>query len=238
MVLSKRLQCVADKVKKGSKVADIGTDHAYIPIYLIANNICEYAIASDIKKGPINIAKANIMKHTMEKSIETRLGKGLCTIKQNEVDTVIIAGMGGELIREILKDSKEVCETIDTFILQPMTAGEELREWLYNNRYRIDDETLIKEDEKFYNIIVCSKGYDKVDKIYYDIGIKLIENNDPLLGQYLDKKINETMKIMQNLEGKETSGARVRLEECNNKLKQYLDLKIICRGNPCGYHKI
>lgn len=225
MKLTKRLSCVAGKVDKGSKVADIGTDHAYIPIFLVKNNISKKVIAADVKIGPISIAKENIKKNGMEPYIETRLGYGLKVLDNGEVDTVIIAGMGGELIREILDKSKELCRDISTFILQPMTAHEELREFLYKNGYVIKDETLVKEDGKMYTIMVCVHGDGDVSGIYYDIGIKLIENKDPLLNEYIDGKIKEMQKILNTLKDKETDNAKIRRLECEKKLGMYMELR-------------
>ncbi len=221
MKLSKRLQTVIDKVPVCKCVADIGTDHAYIPIYLIKNKICQHAVASDIKPGPISIAKTNINKNNLDEFIETRISDGLKSYKANEADTVIIAGMGGELIREILNNSPEICSTINYFILQPMTAHEELREWLYNNGYVISDESLIKEDNKLYTVMLCRHGNEKIDSVYYDIGIKLIKNNDPLLQEYIEKKVNEMEKIIKSVKNKDSQGTKSRMQGCKEKLDIY-----------------
>lgn len=225
MKLSKRLQCISDKVPICNCTADIGTDHALVPIYLIKNKICKYAIASDIKEGPLEIAKANIYKNNLDQYIKTRISDGLKGYTPNEVNTVIIAGMGGELIREILKGSANVCNTVDAFILQPMTAHEELREWLYHNGFIIDDEVLAKEDNKLYTIMVCRKGKAEVNKNYYDIGIKLIENNDPLLFEYIDKKTKEMEKIIEGTKDINSQTARDKMKECQEKIDIYKNIR-------------
>lgn len=224
MKLTNRLACIASKVPQGSKVADIGTDHAYIPIFLAKNYISKKIIASDIKRGPVEIAKKNILEHRVENFVEVRLGHGLRIIRPHEVDTIIIAGMGGLLIRDILDESIEVLGTIDTLILQPMIAHDVLREWLNRNGFMIVDEQLTKEGDKLYNIIVAKHGYECIDEIYFDIGKKLVENKDPLLNEFLDIKTNEMRKIIANLERETSESALLRRKQCKEKLSKYYDL--------------
>ncbi len=119
MKLTQRLKTIADLVPNGGIIADIGTDHAYLPVYLIENKIVEKAIAADINVGPLKNAEKTIKSYRYDKYIETRLGSGLTPIKTNEADTVIIAGMGGLLIRDILKESIEVVRTVKTLFYSP-----------------------------------------------------------------------------------------------------------------------
>src|SRR5690606_7152258 len=132
--------------------------------------------------------------------IVPRLGDGLEVIKPFEVDTVIIAGMGGLLIRDILSKDINLTNSITNFILQPMVASKELREYLYANNFKIIDEDLVKEDDKYYEIIVAKQGKDLVEKeIYYEIGKKLIEKNHPLLKEYVEFKLTKESNILNNL---------------------------------------
>ena len=110
-MITPRLKCIIDHTK-GNRIADIGTDHAYIPIYLVENDLAEYVIAGDVRQGPVDIAKANVEKHKLSDKIEVRLGSGLSVIEKGEVDTVIIAGMGGQLISEILSADTERRENV------------------------------------------------------------------------------------------------------------------------------
>jgi len=153
--LSPRLAKIKELVPKNCCTADIGTDHAYIPISLVKEGIAECAIASDIKKGPLLRAKANIQRCGLSDKIEMRLGAGLSTLKQNEAEVIIIAGMGGILISEILEKSKDVAKGAKLLILQPMTAVLELREYLVENGYFVESEYLEAEEEKIYNIIAA-----------------------------------------------------------------------------------
>jgi len=224
--LSPRLQLIADKVVKGSKIADIGTDHAYIPIYLMQNGIIEYAVASDVRKGPVQKAKQNVEKYKFTEKIDVRLGDGLEKVNAGEVDTVIIAGMGGVLITQILSDAFSVLQSVKRLILQPMVGQEEVRKWLVKNDYKIIDEELAMEGDKIYNVIVAEHGQGQVDKpIYYYIGKKLIENRDPLLGKLLNQRINELENIMRLLKDKPSANAVKRLDECKGILFEYQRIK-------------
>ncbi|NMA85718.1 MAG: SAM-dependent methyltransferase, partial [Tissierellia bacterium] len=153
MNLSNRLKKIADFVPNNSIVADIGCDHGYIPIYLIKNNISKKVIAVDISENSIEKTIENVKNNNLEEDIEIRIGDGLDKILPFEIDTVIIAGMGGLLIRDILDKDKVKTNTISNFILQPNIASKELREYLYENNFEIIDEELVKEGDKFYEII-------------------------------------------------------------------------------------
>lgn len=216
MNLSPRLLEIAKIVDKNSIVADIGTDHAYIPVYLIENDISKKVIACDINKGPLESAINYINIKELNDKIETRLGDGLSPLNINEVDTVIIAGMGGLLITNILENSKSIFKSIDKLIFQPMIASNELRKYLYDNNYKIIDEKLVREDNRFYEIIVAVKGIEEInDNIYFEIGKRLIEKRDPLLKAYLEKKINKSKMILENIEQNSNK----------DKNKKYIELK-------------
>ena len=150
--LTPRLQCVADCIKPCNILADIGTDHAYIPIYAIQNNIAKKSIAGDVVKGPLNIATDNIMSHGLGDKITPILANGLDAA--NGADVIVIAGMGGKLICEILDANPEIAKAADYMIIQPMTCSYELRRFLHENNYEITDEKLAKEEDKIYNIMV------------------------------------------------------------------------------------
>ena len=152
MKLSKRLQTIADFVKKGAVVADIGTDHAHIPIYLIKNNIISRAYACDINAGPLEKAKENINYYGV-KNIELRLSNGLEKLKTDEADTFIIAGMGGELIIDILDRGQGFFDKKNTFILSPHTKIEEVRNYLLRKGLKILKEDMCIDEGKFYTVM-------------------------------------------------------------------------------------
>lgn len=224
--LSPRLYAIASQVPSGARVADIGTDHAYIPIYLVQNKIVQHAIASDVRQGPVDKAIRNVIRYGLANHIDVRLGNGLEKIKNNEVDTVILAGMGGVLMTEILSNALPLLQTIQTLILQPNIGPEEVRKWLEKERYKIINEELVEENNKLYNIIVAAHGYEKIEKeLYYYVGKKLIEKQNPLLNKFLDAKINELNKIIDELNHHSSANALVRLQECKERLQQYKALR-------------
>ncbi len=189
-MLTNRLKAVADMVKTGVSIADIGTDHAYVPIYLVQNKLVSRAICTDIKEGPCSIARENIKKNALADVIEVRCGSGLSVIRPHEVHTAVIAGMGGELIADILFSSRATADSIVQFVLQPMTAPEELRLYLYENGFQILQEVLAKEKDKYYVVLQADHQKTDVPELeYLYVGKKLIENKDPLLEEYLHHKI-------------------------------------------------
>jgi tRNA (adenine22-N1)-methyltransferase len=191
MEIKGRLKAIADFVRPCDISCDIGTDHAYIPIYLIKNEICNKCIAADKKEGPLRTARANIIKEDLKDRIEIRKGYGLEPIARGEADTVIITGMGGMLINEILSHSIDKTKRIRSIILQPMNAVEKTRKWLLKSGYEIKREVLQKEDNKIYCIIEtvwCGNAQNEDDVFYY-IGKKLIEKKDPLLLEYIGKQL-------------------------------------------------
>ncbi len=206
--MTPRLLAVAQMVKNSDCVADIGTDHAYVPVYLVMNNIINSAIAMDINKGPIMRADDNIKRFSLGEKIKTRLSDGLSELKNNEADTAIIAGMGGVLINRIIDADKDRLTSVKSYILQPMTAICETRKYLEKNGFLIVDEKLAKEDEKIYTIISAIRGnMDITDEIYYHVGECLIKNKDEILPEYLGGKIYEYEKAiasMKNTKSEET----------------------------------
>lgn len=227
MKLTPRLQIIANHIPQDSICADIGTDHAYIPIYIVENKISDKVIATDINKGPLAIANKQIKLAGLENHIETRLGNGLDPIAPFEVKTVVIAGMGGLLIKNILDAKKQVTKNIKTFILQPMIAQRGLREYLIENNFKIINEDLAQENHRVYEIIIAEQGRQKLKKdIHLDIGKSLIENKHPLLPTLIHLKKKELLKIIYQCEGKNSVNAEERLRKCHNKLK---DLKEVER---------
>lgn len=214
MRLSPRLTAIAGMVRQGSRVADIGTDHAYIPVFLIETNKAQRAVASDINIGPLSKAREVIRQRRLEERIDTRLGNGLDVIESGEVDTVILAGMGGMLIRDILKAGQRVLEGVERLVLQPMNAQEIVREWLVHNGYAIVDEDLAREGDKIYQIIAAQPGSQQIDDpFYFEIGRLLIEKKHPLLPHLLNKKLKEYNSIITGLQGATKAGTARRLEE-------------------------
>lgn len=154
--LSQRLKVVADYVEKGARLADIGSDHAYLPCYLADRNLIEYAVAGEVVQGPFKNALKEVNHRGLKDKVEVRLGDGLEVIKASDhIDTVVIAGMGGSLIRDILEKGQKNNRLtgMETLILQPNVFEETVREYLMINEYTIISEKIISENDKIYEII-------------------------------------------------------------------------------------
>ena len=198
LMLTPRLINVVSNIK-GITVADIGTDHAYAPLYLVSEGICEKAIASDVKTGPVEIARANIAKYNLSDKIEVRMGSGLSILSPGETEDIIIAGMGGELIIEIIKANEDVARS-SRLILQPMNSQYELRHFLIENNFIIENEDISVEGFKVYNLIVAKsgKGEPFEKDIYYHLPPYLKKNKN--YKALYDKKKREFTRVIEGLE--------------------------------------
>ena len=153
--LDKRLACVAAMVRPGSRLADIGTDHAYLPVWLVERGICPSAIASDIGQGPLDSARRTVETAGLSSQIPCRLGDGLSTVQPGEVEDIAIAGMGGETIAAILESAPWVKDEHIRLILQPMTRAEDLRRWLLGNGFAIRQERLVRDKHHLYPVMAA-----------------------------------------------------------------------------------
>ena len=144
------MKAVASMVTAGYTLCDVGTDHGYVPIALVQGNIIQKAIAVDINKGPLERANEHIRANGLTEKITTRLSNGLEAIHDGEVDSIVIAGMGGELVIHILTAGETVCRSAKELILQPQSEVSKVREYVRNTGYKIVDEDMILEDGKYY----------------------------------------------------------------------------------------
>ncbi|MBE7011861.1 MAG: SAM-dependent methyltransferase [Ruminococcaceae bacterium] len=219
--LTPRLQKIYDIVPPCKTICDIGTDHAYIPVCLTLSGKCDFAIASDIVKGPVERARATVSAYDAEDKVSVRLGGGLETVSENEAETIIIAGMGGLLIAQILGNSKNVAKSAKTLILQPMTAVSELREYLNQNGFTIEKEFIVREEEKLYTIMLVLVGedtpYTKAE-LYMGKKIEKDENFD----SYRKNRIYKLEKQINGLSMSENEKNVNRLNELK-KLKEMIE---------------
>jgi len=158
-LLSKRLQAVYQMVDANTRVADIGSDHAYLPVELLETKVADYAIAGEVAPGPMSRSKADVEKFGLSDKIDVRLGDGLAVIKAEDlIDTVVIAGMGGILIQSILtRATGEQLSHVKTLVLQPNIGEPLVRHWLVENNFKIVDEDIVSEDHHVYEIIKAQK---------------------------------------------------------------------------------
>lgn len=188
MKLDSRLMAIADLVRKDKVFADIGTDHAYLPVYLVENRIINCAIAADLRVGPLENAKETVVSHNLSDKIELRLSDGLDNFSENEVQEIAVAGMGGLLISSFIERTDWLKNSNVHLILQPMTHIEELRKTLFDNGFIIDKEVVAEDGDKLYIIIsACYYGdatvYTELDLIVGRLPI----NEDLLSKKYLVK---------------------------------------------------
>lgn len=204
--LDDRLHSVAFFVKEGSAIIDVGTDHAYLPIHLVEVGTAVRALATDINEGPLKNAEDNVRTHGLSDRISLRLANGLDGAEDFGADTVLICGMGGELIADILERAPFVKNGGIRLILQPMTFGDRLREYLLSNGFRILDEALSTDNKKLYTCI-CAE-YDGIRREYDEVELLIgrcnIEKRDePLRRPFIEREVRKLTKIR---DGKKSGG--------------------------------
>lgn len=221
-----RLEGIKSMVDPCQTAADIGTDHGYVAEMLLKEGICKQIIATDLNEGPLNRAIEHLTKSNLHDKCNFRLGCGLRVLNEGEADAIIIAGMGGDLISDIIHTSKDIALKAQQLILQPMTAVNTLRKYLYENGFEIIDESIVKEYHHFYFIIKAKKGIAKqMDNIYFEISNILIEKKDPLMIDYLNKVLNTNEKIISSLEKTKNVEYNEKIESLkdkNNKIKELI----------------
>lgn len=217
-----------------SCVADIGTDHAYLPVYLCKTGAAINAIASDIRPGPIERAKATIMSYGAQNTVETRLGGGLSTIEPGEADAIVIAGMGGLMIAEILDADILTASRAKRLILQPMSSIPELRLYLRRNGFNILAERLAKEERKLYVVMDVTYAPERrgsaigeLDEYSPEIflGRKLIENRPEHFDEYIEKQKRSLLKMADGLKNSSSDEFAGKLKRCEA-LIEYIEKNI------------
>ncbi len=223
MNLSNRLLAVASAVTPGNRVADIGTDHGYVPIYLVQKERIPSAIAMDVNKGPLERAARHIREQGLESRISTRLSDGLTQLGSHEADTVILAGMGGDLICRILWKRRDLLEEQPELILQPQSEWFKVRHSLHDLGYRILKEWFLKDEGKYYVVIKAIPGQERYDKEEdYIYGALPEEECRPVLKEYLLREEKKKEGIMNRIladAGANSDPQKIRLEELKNELK-------------------
>ena len=223
MEISYRLNKIAEKVTNDN-IADIGTDHAYIPIFLYKNNKIKNAIACDISKGSLQKAKDNINKYNLNDIIKTRLGNGLEKITlEDKVDTIIIAGMGGMLMLDILKKGSLIASNAKELILQPQKDIDKVRQYLIENNFKIIDDEILKDDNKYYTIIKAINGNEAIPytKEEYIFGRFEINNKCQILKEYIEEQLYKMEIVLKNIKN---SNAKSRILELENDIEIYKEV--------------
>lgn len=229
MELSLRLKTICNMINNCKTIADIGTDHGYIPIYLIKNKICEFAIACDINKGPLEKAKENISMEDLEDNISLRLGSGFDMITPGEVNVAIIAGMGGHLIKDLIESGMEVFKSLDYLILQPVQNPDVLRKYIYDSGFEVIKEELCIDEKIFYEIIKIryankNENIKKIkNDIFYEVSHDLIKQKHQLVNEFIQYKINKYNNILEYIQ-EDSSLANLRKKEVKEKIYKLEEL--------------
>ncbi len=245
--ISKRLETVASLVTQGGVLADVGTDHGYVPIYLLQQHRIARAIAMDIGIGPLERAKEHIVMYGMEQYIETRLSDGVAALAPEEVDSIVIAGMGGGLVIHILEDGESVCRAAKELILQPQSELEKVRDYLNRAGYVTMAEDMVFEDGKYYPMMRVrydaaetsesrledsaepsqSRLEDSAEPsqsdeyfVFCRYGRGLLAQRHPVLQEYLNRERQILEQILGNLKNQEKTGQiTARISEVEENLR-------------------
>ncbi|MEK4091342.1 tRNA (adenine(22)-N(1))-methyltransferase [Viridibacillus sp. FSL H8-0110] len=199
--LSKRLETVAKFVPQDAIVADIGSDHAYLPCYLVHNNIAKSAIAGEVVKGPYDSACHEVQKEQLTNKITVRLTDGLAAIQPgDEVTAITIAGMGGPLITSILEKHPLALEGVERLILQPNIHAKVIREWALQNSWKIIDEVILLEDEKIYEILVLERGEMNLSELEKLLGPVLKQQHSDVFHSKWTREVEQWGHVREALQ--------------------------------------
>ena len=216
-MLSKRLEMLCGMVTAGHRLADIGTDHAFLPIKLIKDKVIPHAIAIDINEGPLLRAKEHIKQAGLEDYIETRISDGLDKLRADEADTVLIAGMGGRLMIRILSGWEDL-SNVREWIFQPQSEIAEFRKYIAQRGLIIEDERMICEDEKYYTMIKCCPGSPyETDALSASFGPVLLARRDATLKACLEKEMASLLVLMESLNQTDSKKAEERTAQLSYK---------------------
>ncbi|MCD8098510.1 MAG: class I SAM-dependent methyltransferase, partial [Lachnospiraceae bacterium] len=214
ITLSRRLERLAAYVTEGNRLADIGTDHAYLPIALVQAGRIPSAIAADVNEGPLLRADEHIRTAGLDRQIETRLSDGLSRIRQGEADTVVIAGMGGQLMKKILEGGAHCLTSVSELVLQPQSEISLLRGWLAEHGFCITDEDIVLEEGKYYPLFRAVHGSPEVELSPSELsfGRAAIQRSPQVMLDFLERESQKNRRIMAGLNPAE-SGQAKRLRE-------------------------
>lgn len=220
--ISKRLEKIAGLVPKGSRVADIGADHGYLSVFLIKQNISSLVYACDIREKPLLNAKRNITAAAAE-NIELRLCNGLDGINESEIDTAVIAGMGGEVIAGIIDRCGWIKNPRYTLVLQPMTSGEELRKYLFLNGFNIETESAVEDEGRIYTVLSVKYSGEFFPFTEKDLYIGKLNPKNSTDLKYISKQLNRLKKCRDDIKNISAKQAEfMRLEQAITEITEFI----------------
>ena len=204
MQLDERLAAIAAFVPHGTTLADIGGDHAYLAATLVMEGTARRAVVGDLSAGACAAARRTTQAWRLTREIDVRQGDGLSVLIPGEAEAIVIAGMGGALIAQILDAAPDILTDVQTLVLQPMNGAAKLRCWLYEHGWYIVDETLACAGGHLYEIIRAEHGAAEMpDDVFLHIGAKIFEKRDPLLREYIETKIAKLTRAAAGMNASE-----------------------------------
>jgi len=233
--LSPRLQAIADLVDSGESMADIGSDHALLPVYLFDKGLITRAVASELGEGPYQRALDAVRNSNLQDHIEVRQGDGLQTLIEGETATIVIAGMGGESIAAILAYDWEKAASYRKYIFQPMTKASVLRRTLADRGWPVLQEKLLRDNDHYVVIIVSQPGSTPycLDELEAEIGREALKADDQIKREYLFKFMEKYTKIYESLKNSTRQDNQLLASSCRDKLER-LELILDASRGP-GY---
>lgn len=223
--LTNRLAAIAAYAVNFERVADIGTDHCYVPVWLLRSGKVKQVIASDINKGPLQRAQDTAEEYGVQSGLDLVLSDGIYHLKPDSVDAIIVAGMGGETIAGILSASGWIGEGKHALIVQPMTKTEEFIQWLHSNGLRVTDATLAEDEGEIYLILLAGPGESKPSVCELYVPQVLSQKSDPLLRRYLDRQIRRITLAVKGLKSSKAPRSDDRLTQLEPVLEGLLKMR-------------
>ncbi|WP_066647939.1 tRNA (adenine(22)-N(1))-methyltransferase [Christensenella timonensis] len=226
--LSQRMRAIIEMAGKGKTAADIGCDHGMVAQALIREGLADRVIACDISEKSLQKTIDLARQNGWSDQLDARCGDGLSRLTEDEADVIIIAGMGGLLIRQILAQNIRVAQSAKKLVLVPHGSEYELRSFLFGNGFTIVDEDIVREGDHYYQLICAAKGREYCgDELQLMFGRRLLEKNEPLFRQYLKNRDSEFKNIIENArQGKNTEAYRKELSVLRERIREVL----ICRN--------
>ena len=213
--LSERLQEIAGFVPKGARLLDVGSDHAYLPLYLLGKGCIDYAIAGEVAEGPYSSALENVAQAGLSDCVDVRLADGLAAFTESDdIDVIAVCGMGGRLIAEILEAGKAKLSLVKQLILQPNNCEDELRLWLMANGFAITAEKIVTDKQKYYEILIAEKGQ------------MTLSDMDLRFGPFLRRELSAVFKARWQRELSKLEQALMKIPEKNEQDRLAIKAKI------------
>ncbi|WP_062234905.1 tRNA (adenine(22)-N(1))-methyltransferase [Fictibacillus sp. FJAT-27399] len=222
--LSLRLKTVANYVHREAVIADIGSDHAYLPCYLVLEHQVVYAIAGEVNEGPYQSALKEVQSANLQTKISVRKGDGLEVISPNETDVITICGMGGQLIASILEKGKSKLEGVKRLILQPNVGADSVRIWLKNEGWTLTQEEILKEDGKIYEVLVAdlqegNQPYTENETLELLLGPFLMKQKNEAFIEKWRGELEQWTKILQQMESSQSPDSMERKRQLMKRIE-------------------